>query len=60
VVDRYGKEIAEITREPEVQKRLSALGYDLGFVGSDAFRELIATDHKRYGVVIREAGITPD
>jgi tripartite-type tricarboxylate transporter receptor subunit TctC len=43
-----------------VQKRLSPLGYDLGFAGSNAFRELIASDHKRYGAVIREAGITPD
>jgi tripartite-type tricarboxylate transporter receptor subunit TctC len=60
LVDRYGKEIAEITRQGEVQKRLSALGYDLNFAGSDAFRELIATDHKRYGAAIREAGITPD
>ena len=60
IIDRLAKEIAEITKLPEVQKRLSALGYDLNFAGSESFRELIATDHKRYGTVIREAGIAPD
>ncbi len=49
VTDRIGKEIGEITRLPDLQKKLSPLGYDLGFAGADRFRELIATDHKRYG-----------
>src|SRR5262249_15166464 len=60
VIDRLAREIAEIARQPDTQKRLSALGYDVNFAGSERFRELIATDHQRYGVVIREAGITPD
>jgi tripartite-type tricarboxylate transporter receptor subunit TctC len=58
--ERLAKEIGEITRLPEVQKRLSALGYDLNFGDSERFRNLIATDHKRYGAVIREAGIQPN
>jgi tripartite-type tricarboxylate transporter receptor subunit TctC len=60
VLDRLGREIGEIARQPDTQKRLSALGYDVNFTGSERFRELIATDHQRYGAVIREAGITPD
>jgi tripartite-type tricarboxylate transporter receptor subunit TctC len=59
-VERLAGEIGEITRLPDVRKRLSALGYDIDFAGSDALRDLIASDHKRYGAVIREAGITPN
>jgi tripartite-type tricarboxylate transporter receptor subunit TctC len=57
VTERYARELAEITKLPDMQKRLSPLGYDLNFAGSDGFRELIASDHKRYGEVIRAAGI---
>jgi tripartite-type tricarboxylate transporter receptor subunit TctC len=60
VIARLGKEIGEITKLPDVQKRLSALGYDLNFADSESLRELIATDHKRYGAIIREAGIAPN
>ena len=60
VVDRLGREIGAITELPDVRKRLAPLGYDLEFAGSDSFRTLIATDHTRYGKVIREAGIAPD
>jgi tripartite-type tricarboxylate transporter receptor subunit TctC len=59
-VERLANEIGEITRLPDLRKRLSALGYDIDFAGSDALRGLIASDHKRYGAVIRDAGIAPD
>jgi tripartite-type tricarboxylate transporter receptor subunit TctC len=55
--ERAGKELREITTLPDVQKKLAPLGYDLNFVDADRFRQLIANDHKRYGEVIREAGI---
>jgi tripartite-type tricarboxylate transporter receptor subunit TctC len=59
-IERYASEISEITKLPGVRKRLSALGYDIDFAGSDALRELIASDHKRYEAVIRDAGIAPN
>jgi tripartite-type tricarboxylate transporter receptor subunit TctC len=59
-VERLAAEIGEITSQPDVRKRLSALGYDIDFAGSEALRDLIASDHKRYGAVIRDAGIVPD
>jgi tripartite-type tricarboxylate transporter receptor subunit TctC len=59
-VERLTKEIGEITKLPDVQKRLSPVGYDLDFAGSEALRDLIASDHKRYGTVIRDAGIAPN
>jgi tripartite-type tricarboxylate transporter receptor subunit TctC len=55
--ERVGKELREITTLPDVQKKLAPLGYDLNFVDAERFRQLIANDHKRYGEVIREAGI---
>ena len=57
VIDRLTREIGGIAGLPELQKRLSPLGYELKFAGSDSFRDLISSDHKRYGTVIREAGI---
>jgi tripartite-type tricarboxylate transporter receptor subunit TctC len=57
LVERLGREIAEITRLPEVRKKLSPLGYELAFADSESLRRLIAADHERYGKVIREAGI---
>jgi tripartite-type tricarboxylate transporter receptor subunit TctC len=57
---RLEKELAEIVGLPDLQKRLTPLGYDLAFAASDRFRALIANDHKRYGAVIREAGIAPN
>jgi tripartite-type tricarboxylate transporter receptor subunit TctC len=60
ITARLEKELGEITRLPDVQKRLTALGYDLEFVAGDRFRDLISADHKRYGTVIREAGIEPN
>jgi tripartite-type tricarboxylate transporter receptor subunit TctC len=60
VVERLANEVGEITKLPEVQKRLSPLGYQLDFAGSEALRDLIARDHTRYGAIIREAGIAPN
>jgi tripartite-type tricarboxylate transporter receptor subunit TctC len=60
LLDRVGKELAEITRQPEVHKKLAPLGYELGFVDAERFRAMIADDHKRYGTVIRGAGIQPN
>jgi tripartite-type tricarboxylate transporter receptor subunit TctC len=57
---RLEKELGEITRLPDLQKRLTGLGYDVEFAGSERFRDLIAADHERYGMVIREAGIEPN
>jgi tripartite-type tricarboxylate transporter receptor subunit TctC len=42
-----------------VQARLTKLGFEEAYAGSDAFRKQIAADHERYGVAIRAAGIAP-
>ena len=57
VIDRLGREIGEITRLADVQRRLTPLGYELSFASGESLGRLVATDHERYGKVIREAGI---
>ena len=60
VISRLGPAIQEITELPDVQRRMSTLGFNLDFRSSDEFRELILKDHQKYGAIIREAGIQPN
>jgi tripartite-type tricarboxylate transporter receptor subunit TctC len=57
VVARVGHAIREATELPDLQRRMSTLGFNLDFRNSEQFRELIARDHHKYGAIIREAGI---
>jgi len=59
ILARYEKEAAAIIQLPDVKARLTKLGFEEAYAGSDAFRKMIAADHKRYGEVIRAAGIAP-
>ena len=60
VAARIGQAVREVTELPDVQRRMSTLGFDLDFRSSEQFRELIVRDHQKYGTIIREAGIHPD
>jgi tripartite-type tricarboxylate transporter receptor subunit TctC len=60
ITEHLGKAVGEITKLPDMQKKMSALGYDLDYAASERFRDLIASDHKRYGTIVREAGIAPN
>jgi tripartite-type tricarboxylate transporter receptor subunit TctC len=59
-VTRIDQAIREITALPDVQKRMLPLGFNLDYRPSDNFRELIASEHQRYGAIIRGAGILPN
>jgi tripartite-type tricarboxylate transporter receptor subunit TctC len=59
VIARVGQAIREVTELPDVQSRMSTLGFSLDFRSRDQFRELIVSDHQKYGTIIREAGIQP-
>ena len=59
IVARLAREIEAIAALPDVQKRTQALGFDLAYAGSEPFRRLIASDHAKFGKVIRDAGIVP-
>ncbi len=59
VVARVGEAIHEITELPDVRARMSALGMSADFRNSEKFRDLIVSEYRKYGVVVREAGIQP-
>jgi len=60
VVARVGQAIRQASELPDVEKRMSTLGFNIDFRNSDQFREMIVRDHQKYGTIIREAGIQPD
>jgi tripartite-type tricarboxylate transporter receptor subunit TctC len=59
VVARVGQAVREAIDNPDVQKRMAAVGLHLEFRDSDQFRELIVNSHQKYGTIIREVGIRP-
>jgi tripartite-type tricarboxylate transporter receptor subunit TctC len=60
VVARAREAIREITELPDVRSRMSTLGMSVDFRNSEQFRDLIAKEYRKYGVVAREAGIQPE
>jgi tripartite-type tricarboxylate transporter receptor subunit TctC len=52
--------LREITNQPDVRERMSALGMSVDYRDSDLFRKLIAMENEKYGAIIHEAGIHPD
>ena len=60
VVERLDQEIKAIIAMPDVQARMAKVGFDPGYANGAAFREMMAADHKRYGEIIRAAGIQPN
>jgi tripartite-type tricarboxylate transporter receptor subunit TctC len=60
VVTRVASAIRESAELPDVQTRMSTLGFNLDFRTSDQFHELIISDYQKFGAIIREAGIQPE
>ena len=60
VVTRLSQAIREITEMPDVQGRMAAMGQNLDFRNSDEYRERLASDHQKFGAIIRAAGIEPN
>jgi tripartite-type tricarboxylate transporter receptor subunit TctC len=60
IVARVQEAIREITQMPDVRSRMSTLGMSVDFRDSEQFRELIAREYQKYGMVVREAGIVPE
>ena len=48
------------TEMPDVQRRMAAMGQNLDFRNSDEYRERLASDHQKFGAIIRAAGIEPN
>jgi tripartite-type tricarboxylate transporter receptor subunit TctC len=60
VVARVGQAIRETAQLPDVQKRMSVVGLNGEYRDSAHFRELIVSDHQKYGAIVRQAGIQPE
>jgi tripartite-type tricarboxylate transporter receptor subunit TctC len=60
VVVRIGEAVRASIELPDVQRRMSVLGYTLDYRNSDQFREMILSERDKYGKIIREAGIQGD
>jgi tripartite-type tricarboxylate transporter receptor subunit TctC len=60
VVARVGEAVREITNQPDVRERMSALGMSVDYGDSDKFRRLITMENEKYGAIVHEAGIHPD
>ena len=41
-------------------RRMAAMGQNLDFRNSDEYRERLASDHQKFGAIIRAAGIEPN
>ncbi len=59
-VTRLQGAIRAVAQLPEVEQRMSPLGFSLDYRPARDFRELIASEHQRYGDLIRATGIEPN
>jgi tripartite-type tricarboxylate transporter receptor subunit TctC len=59
VVARLREAIMEITDLPDVRARMATLGMSVDFRNDKQFRDMIAGEFQKYGVVVRQAGIHP-
>ncbi len=60
IVDRLATELAVISRQPDLRKRLADLGLDTLNSTPAQFAALIRSDHAKWGEVIQRAGIRGD
>jgi tripartite-type tricarboxylate transporter receptor subunit TctC len=60
LIARYGSAIATVDKMPDVERKLTPLGYNLQYFDNKQFADTIASDYARYGKLIRDAGIKPD
>ena len=60
VVARLSTEIAKALADPGLKARLTAQGTEPAYMPADEFGRFIATEQKRWGDVVRKAGITVD
>lgn len=59
-IQRLAAESRAVMADPEVIAKFSAIGYDPGTLVLDEFANLVKTDHDRWGVIIRKAGVKLD
>jgi tripartite-type tricarboxylate transporter receptor subunit TctC len=60
VIHRLNTEIAKVTALPEVRQRLEAVGMEVAGMGPDDFAAHIRRELRRWGELVRAAGIKAD
>ncbi|MES3015876.1 MAG: tripartite tricarboxylate transporter substrate binding protein [Pseudomonadota bacterium] len=60
IVDKLNREIVAIVREPAMTARLLEIGFEVVASTPEEFGQTLKTDHERYGVVVRKAGVKLD
>ncbi len=60
VVDRLRAEWKKVLSNPEVEQKIRDTGFQPGNGSIDDFVKTMASDHERFGRVIKEAGIRPE
>jgi tripartite-type tricarboxylate transporter receptor subunit TctC len=60
LVQRLEREIKAVATTREVQDRMVQLGFSPAYADSRQFGDMIAADHRRFGEIIRAAGIQPN
>ena len=59
VVATLNREANAALKQPEIQKKLEALGLDLWNESPEYFNKLLQSEYKRYGKVARDIGLVP-
>jgi tripartite-type tricarboxylate transporter receptor subunit TctC len=60
VVAKLSTTIREVLKEPETVRRFEAMGLDVMATSGEEFRQLVASDIKRWARVVKEANIKAD
>jgi len=60
VVEKLHQALLATMNDPETRKKIVGLGFDVVNAGPDEFNTLIASDVKRWGEVIKAAGVQPE
>jgi tripartite-type tricarboxylate transporter receptor subunit TctC len=60
VVAHLSKELAAITVLPDLKDRIQKIGLTPAYLEGAKFKDEIASDHERFGKIIRDAGIVPN
>ena len=57
IVQRLAREVQRVHALEAMQRFLGDQGVEAGDMGPDAFKAYIASEHARYGLMVREAGV---
>lgn len=57
VIERLSKAVEKVLADPAVKSKFAEQGSDVAFLASPAFADYIAAEQKRWGTVIKSAGI---